>query len=40
MELLKQWNARKRKIFDAYHVEVAWSHLREQGWFDMPPLPS
>jgi O-acetyl-ADP-ribose deacetylase (regulator of RNase III) len=31
-EGLRRWTERKGKLFQAHHVQVAWSQLREQGW--------
>jgi hypothetical protein len=30
--LLADWNERKRKMFKAPHVQVAWQRLAEEGW--------
>ena len=30
--LLREWSSRKRKLFQAHHVEVAWQRLVEEKW--------
>lgn len=30
---IEAWNKRKRTLFDANQVAIAWRHLREHGWF-------
>lgn len=29
---VRDWNAHKRRTFQARHIEVAWQRLRDQGW--------
>lgn len=31
-ESLRNWNERKRGMFQAHHVQVAWGRLKEQHW--------
>lgn len=32
VELMQHWSARKRKMFKANHIRVAWNRLKDQGW--------
>lgn len=34
-ESVGRWNARKKRMMAREHVEMAWSHLRNEGW--LPP---
>lgn len=31
---LHQWNERKKKVFKADHIRIAWDHLRDLEWID------
>jgi O-acetyl-ADP-ribose deacetylase (regulator of RNase III) len=31
-QAVQNWNARKRRMFQAHHVQVAWERLTQQGW--------
>jgi O-acetyl-ADP-ribose deacetylase (regulator of RNase III) len=33
-ELVRAWSARKKGLFGQDDVELAWTHLRDLGWFD------
>lgn len=32
IKVVHAWNARKRRIFPAEHIRIAWRHLNNQGW--------
>lgn len=32
IDLMHRWSPRKRKMFKANHIRVAWDRLKEQGW--------
>ena len=34
---VQQWNRRKQRMFTAEHIEVAWRHLRNEGWLTPGP---
>ncbi len=31
-ELVREWNARKGRLFTNDHVDIAWERLRNEGW--------
>lgn len=35
-----RWNARKRALLKAEHIQKAWERLREQGWLERHSTPS
>jgi hypothetical protein len=30
---VQSWNRRKRDLFTDRHIEIAWKHLSDHGWF-------
>jgi O-acetyl-ADP-ribose deacetylase (regulator of RNase III)/uncharacterized protein YwgA len=34
IEETHKWNSRKRELFSAEHIRIAWDHLVELGWID------
>jgi len=32
VEKIFQWNERKRRLFRAEHIRIAWNRLEENGW--------
>jgi O-acetyl-ADP-ribose deacetylase (regulator of RNase III) len=34
IERIHQWSDRKRRLFKANHIRIAWARLKEQGWID------
>jgi O-acetyl-ADP-ribose deacetylase (regulator of RNase III) len=34
---LQAWSPRKRRRFQVDHINVAWHHLRDEGWIGEPP---
>jgi O-acetyl-ADP-ribose deacetylase (regulator of RNase III) len=37
IELVQQWNDRKRKLFKPSHLKKAWERLKQQNWFSNTP---
>jgi O-acetyl-ADP-ribose deacetylase (regulator of RNase III) len=32
VELIREWNTRKKEIMTEHHISVAWEHLKSTGW--------
>lgn len=32
IERVQEWSDRKKNLFKPHHLEIAWNHLKEQGW--------
>lgn len=35
LKIVKEWNTRKAKLMKQEHINVAWSQLKERGWFEL-----
>jgi O-acetyl-ADP-ribose deacetylase (regulator of RNase III) len=35
IEQVQAWSDRKKNLFKPRHLEIAWNHLKDQGWFSM-----